>query len=51
MIFGNYPEIVKEQANKERIERLKNLIPSYLYKGILEFQNIKNPDITFLRNY
>ncbi|MCG2700591.1 ATP-binding protein [Candidatus Parcubacteria bacterium] len=45
MIFGNYPEIVKEQSNEERIERLKNLASSYLYKDILEFQNIKNSDV------
>ncbi len=45
MIFGNYPEITKEQTNEERIERLKNLTSSYLYKDILELQNVKNPDI------
>lgn len=45
MIFGNYPEIVKEQSYEERIERLKNLASSYLYKDILEFQNIKNSDV------
>ncbi|MCK5415908.1 ATP-binding protein [Candidatus Parcubacteria bacterium] len=45
MIFGNYPEIAKEQSNEERIERLKNLASSYLYKDILEFQNIKDSDI------
>lgn len=45
MIFGNYPEVAGEQSNKERIERLKNLASSYLYKDILEFQDIKNPDI------
>jgi len=45
MIFGNYPEIVKEQSNEERTERLKNLASSYLYKDILEFQNIKNSDV------
>jgi len=45
MIFGNYPEIVNEQSNEERIERLKNLASSYLYKDILEFQNIKNSDV------
>jgi len=45
MIFGNYPEIVNEQSNEERIERLKNLASSYLYQDILEFQNIKDSDI------
>ena len=45
MIFGNYPEIVSEQTNEDRMEKLKNLASSYLYKDILEFQNIKNPDI------
>lgn len=45
MIFGNYPEIVNEESNKEKIERLKNLASSYLYQDILEFQNIKNSDV------
>ncbi|MEK7166977.1 MAG: ATP-binding protein [Patescibacteria group bacterium] len=41
MIFGMYPEIVIKGNEKE----LKSLAQSYVYKDILEFQNIKNPEI------
>lgn len=40
MIFGMYPEIVNAQGDAGA--RLKELATSYLYKDILQFQNIKN---------
>jgi predicted AAA+ superfamily ATPase len=40
MIFGMYPEIVNAQGDSGA--RLKELARSYLYKDILQFQNIKN---------
>lgn len=43
MIFGFYPEIVKNP--EEAGERLKELSFSYLYKDVLQYQNIKNPEI------
>jgi len=43
LIFGSYPEIVKKPEEKEFL--LKEITRSYLYKDILRFQNIKNPDI------
>lgn len=43
MIYGMYPEItLKEQ---EADELLKSLTQSYVYKDVLEYQRIKNPDI------
>ena len=43
MIYGMYPEItLKEQ---EANELLKSLTQSYVYKDVLEYQRIKNPDI------
>ncbi len=43
IIFGMYPDVVKsDQANS--VEILKELANSYLYKDILTFQNIKNPE-------
>ena len=47
LIFGNYPEIINTHALDGKIERLKNLAGSYLYKDILEFQQVKSSD--FLR--
>ena len=43
MIFGMYPEIVKDQKNASK--KLKSISQSYAYKDILAYQNIKNPEI------
>jgi predicted AAA+ superfamily ATPase len=43
MIYGSYPEvIVKPEDSKENV---KLIAKSYLYKDILQYQKIKNPDI------
>jgi len=42
IIFGMYPEIVF--SGKEAEEKLKNITKSYLYKDVLQFQNIKNSE-------
>lgn len=42
MIFGMYPEIIFSGPNAE--DKLKNISKSYLFKDILQFQNIKNPE-------
>ncbi|MGM0482806.1 MAG: ATP-binding protein [Patescibacteria group bacterium] len=47
MIFGNYPEVVNAETFIAKAENLKNLSNSYLYKDILEFQQVKSSD--FLR--
>ena len=43
MIFGMYPEIIL--GGDEKQKKLKSLARSYAYKDILQFQNIKNPDV------
>ncbi|MDP2909912.1 MAG: ATP-binding protein [bacterium] len=43
MIFGMYPEIVFSGPEAET--KLKNIARSYLYKDILQFQNIKNSEV------
>lgn len=43
MIFGMYPEIALGGAEAGR--NLKNLASSYVYKDILQYQGIKNPEI------
>lgn len=47
MIFGSYPEVAQLTSYDEKIELLKEISSSYLYKDILEFQKIKNSDIIF----
>lgn len=43
IIFGMYPDVVKA-GHIKNVEILKELTNSYLYKDILIFQNIKNPE-------
>lgn len=43
LIFGLYPEIVLGEDEKQK--KIKNLARSYSYKDILQYQNIKNPEI------
>jgi predicted AAA+ superfamily ATPase len=43
IIFGMYPEIVINEFDNER--NLKEITRSYLYKDVLQYQNIRNPDI------
>ncbi|MBI2967580.1 MAG: ATP-binding protein [Bacteroidetes bacterium] len=43
MILGLYPEIVISETDAEK--NLKEIARSYSYKDILQFQNIRNPEI------
>jgi len=43
IIFGMYPEIIINGFDNER--NLKEITKSYLYKDVLQYQNIRNPDI------
>lgn len=44
MVLGLYPEVfLKEEQEAEEIVRA--IAKNYLYKDILEYQNIKNPDL------
>lgn len=45
LIFGSYPEVVFKTSFEEKKKILKEISSSYLYKDILEFQNIKSPDV------
>ena len=43
IVFGSYPEIVFKREMRER--NLISIAKSYLYKDILKFDNIKNPEV------
>ena len=43
MIYGMYPDVVNNQGNEKEI--LTNIVSSYLYKDIFEFQDIRKPEI------
>lgn len=45
LIYGSYPEVVGQKSFEDKQELLKELSSSYLYRDILEFQEIKNANI------
>ena len=45
LIFWWYPEVIKQDTIEKKINILKELANSSLYRDILEFQQIKNSDI------
>jgi len=44
LVYGSYPEIVRENDIKLKITALAEICSSYLYKDILEFQNLRSPN-------
>lgn len=44
IIFGMYPEVAIKSGGEQK-SALKDIAKSYLYKDVLQYQNIKNPEI------
>lgn len=44
LVFGTYPDVIKQKSFDEKIRLLQELRASYLYKDILELQQVKNSD-------
>ena len=44
LVYGTYPGIV-DMKNSDKIKRLVQLISDYLFKDILKFERLKNPDM------
>jgi len=42
LIFGGYPEVVATETKQEKIRLLEELAQSYLFKDILELEQVKN---------
>ncbi|MFC1585446.1 ATP-binding protein [Fibrobacterota bacterium] len=45
LLFGMYPEVTLQPSFEEKIELLSELHSSYLYKDVLQYQNIKRPEL------
>ncbi|MHB9143269.1 MAG: ATP-binding protein [Paludibacter sp.] len=43
MIYGMYPDVVNNQGDEREV--LTNIVSSYLYKDIFDFQDIRKPEI------
>ena len=44
LIFGNYPELIHLNSNKDKVKYLREILNSYLLKDILTFENINNSE-------
>jgi len=45
LIYGSYPEIATSASNEEKIENLRLLATSYLYRDVLSYNRIKKHDL------
>ena len=44
LIFGMYPEVAIKSGEEQK-QAIKDITKSYLFKDVLQYQNIKNPEI------
>jgi len=45
LIFGNYPEVVTARKPLDKIDVLRELKTSYLYRDVFDFEGMKNADV------
>ncbi len=45
LLYGFYPDIVTQKSNEDKVRLLRELSTSHLYKDILEFQDVRNPEV------
>jgi len=45
LLYGSYPRIVQQTSFEAKIRELRELVSSYLYRDILELQQVKSPDL------
>jgi len=44
ILMGMYPEVVQKDQNEAK-NLLRSIVQSYLYKDVLQYQNIRNPEV------
>ncbi|MDD5376522.1 MAG: ATP-binding protein [Candidatus Gracilibacteria bacterium] len=45
LTYGSYPQVLSFPDAESKIRKLQDLVSGQLYRDILEFQEIKNPDV------
>ena len=45
LLYGMYPQVLGYTDTDAKIEKLQDIVSGQLYRDILEFQDIKNPDV------
>lgn len=44
LLYGSYPRVVQESSHEGKARELREITTSYLYRDILEFQQVRNPE-------
>ncbi len=45
LIYGGYPHVVTSRTKDQKVDALKELQTSYLYRDVFDFQGMKNADV------
>lgn len=45
LVYGSYPQVVTAKKNQDKVDVLKELKTSYLYRDVFDFQGMKNADV------
>lgn len=45
LIYGNYPDVVTAKNNQNKVDVLKELKTSYLYRDVFDYQGMRNADV------
>ncbi len=45
LLYGNYPRVVSVKSFRDKVDILKELKTSYLYRDVFDFQGMKNADV------
>ncbi len=45
LVYGSYPNVIITRKKQDKIETLKELKTSYLYRDVFDFQGMKNADV------
>jgi len=45
LVFGSYPNVVTAKSKQEKVDILRELKTSYLYRDVFDFQGMKNAEV------
>ncbi len=45
LVYGSYPDVITTRKKQDKVDILKELKTSYLYRDVFDFQGMKNADV------
>jgi len=45
LVYGSYPHVITTREKQDKVDALKELKTSYLYRDVFDFQGMKNADV------